>query len=1038
VLKIFHSSDYAWLRAQLIAGESAALSHAQDPFERTTIWLASNADEWELRRGFADTLGIAANLDFAPLAEGLWATANELLGLNSRSPFSAQSLKPLIFEVFEERALSKAKLWNWLPPLQSQRLVVAAKTAEYFSRYVTYRQASLAHWGKDKTKDEADGATKEETKDESWQKDLWLALGKKLPQIAKQHPFELLEKLPRQAGGSSSISSLKRFHLFNPVTIAPLYERALLALSKTCDVFVYFLNPSPLNWHDRSDDLPRLLAALGAERRYSFERISDWVATGNASEFVHYEEPIVEPSAEPTVEPSAEPASSFLAFMRAQVFSLSSTELKVGVIADEMPLTADLMVHSCAGIAEQLIVVKKRIEALLLGSPNFRLSDALVLLPRNANYQEAVKLLPWVWQDGLVNPLPYRLAGVAQVVEDPLIDAWLQMLALLESGFEIDVMMRWLGSPAVLKRLDISEADLDRLQSWLLASGVRRHLESDTGHSWAQAIEWLFLRYCSEPDNADPNDLMLFGLDLELLGKLVKELTDFQRATGPLLAVKDCAGWVSYFQECFDSLVYYPDCDIESAAVVRELIASLSVLDSIAQFDFETAKTWLLSDNSASEYLSQRATLQRSSTLTVAPLGALRGQRFKHIFILGLEQIPLIVAGEQQDLMVHSPARGDPSTRESDLCAVLDAILAAQSCVELTYLGKDPTTKAPLAEPMLIALLERCAQDVGLRLNKHAGVDDDAVAFVAPVNAPLPQRSLQITEVMVENQDEKISRLLDLTNPLAHYLKRHLGLRIFDDSQELDAQEPFELSGIDLWRRRADLLESPKAALRRSLPQANFGRLTALRADTDVNFCRVIEQSFGAGTLIEVTPSEIRWSGIIRSLIDYALGDTAGKTRIVICQSKAIRVGERQGENDVPEVSVANRLAEVLDAMRTQFIEAPFVFGRDIATDFFTKLYAPTKEHPRRFWQMSQGEAQAFVGGIFAKLAWNAPDGTHAHDLLWHNQPNLDMPELMQVWLEQLAMQLHSLGLPVYIHDSVSLLEWVAPVGATAEGEEDE
>jgi exonuclease V gamma subunit len=1024
VLKIFHSSDYAWLRAQLIAGESAALSHAQDPFERTTIWLASNADEWELRRGFADSVGIAANLDFAPVAEGLWATANELLALNARSPFSAQSLKPLIFEVFEEQALSKAKLWNWLPPLQSQRLVVAAKTAEHFSRYVTYRQSLLARWGSKETE--------QATKDESWQKELWLALGKKLPQIAKQHPFELLEKLPRQFVSSSSMSSPKRVHLFNPVTIAPLYERALLALSKTYDVFVYFLNPSPLNWHDRSDDLPRLLAALGAERRYTFERISDWVATGNASEVVYYQEP----SARPIVEPSFEPASSFLAFVRGQVFSLSSTELKIGVIADEMPLSSDLMAHSCSGIAEQLIVVKKRIETLLLESPSFRLSDALVLLPRNANYQEAVKLLPWVWQEGLVNPLPYRLAGIAHVVEDQLIDAWLKMLALLESGFEIDVMMRWLRSPAVLKRLDISESDLHRLQAWLLASGVRRYLESDTGHSWAQAVEWLFLRYCGEPDTADPNDLMLFGLDLELLGKLVKELTDFQRATGQLLAVKDFAGWVSYFQECFDSLVYYPDCDIESAAVVRELIASLSVLDSIAQFDFETAKTWLLSDNSTSEYLSQRATLQRSSTLTVAPLGALRGQRFKHIFILGVEQIPLIVAGEQQDLMVQSPARGDPSTREGDLCAVLDAILAAQDCVELTYLGKDPTTKAPLAEPMLIALLERCAKDVGLRLNKHAGFDEDAQALAAPVNATWPRRNLQITEVLLENEAEKILRLLDLTNPLAHYLKRYLGLRIFDDSHELDAQEPFELSGIDLWRRRADLLERPRAALRRSLPQANFGRLTVLRADIDVNFCRIIEQSFGAGTLIVVAPSEIRWSGIIRSLIDYALGDNAGKTRIVICQSKAIRVGERHGENDVPQVNVANRLAQVLDAMRMQFIEAPFVFGRDAATDFFTKLYTPTKEDPRRFWQMSQGEAQAFVGGIFAKLAWNAPDGTHAHDLLWHNQPNLDMPELMQLWLEQLAMQLHELVLPVYINDSVSLLEWVAPVASTADGED--
>jgi hypothetical protein len=205
-----------------------------------------------------------------------------------------------------------------------------------------------------------------------------------------------------------------------------------------------------------------------------------------------------------------------------------------------------------------------------------------------------------------------------------------------------------------------------------------------------------------------------------------------------------------------------------------------------------------------------------------------------------------------------------------------------------------------------------------------------------------------------------------------------------------------------------------------------------------VNLCRVVEQSLGAGALIDVRPSEIRWSGIVRCLIDFAIGENAGKTRIVICQSEAIRVGEHQSENFAPEIDAANRLAVVLDAMRTQFIEAPFVFGRDAATDFFAKLYAFNKERPMRFWQMPHGEAQAFVGSIFAKLAWKSPDGTHPHDLLWRNQPYNEMPELMQLWLEKFAMQLHEIGLPVYINDSVSLIEWVAPVAAAAEGEDDE
>jgi hypothetical protein len=236
------------------------------------------------------------------------------------------------------------------------------------------------------------------------------------------------------------------------------------------------------------------------------------------------------------------------------------------------------------------------------------------------------------------------------------------------------------------------------------------------------------------------------------------------------------------------------------------------------------------------------------------------------------------------------------------------------------------------------------------------------------------------------------------------------------------------------------LLGHSSAQLRRDLPQANFGQLVAQKADRDINVCRTVHDSIADSTLAEISPSEIRWSGIVRALIEYCLGPSAGETRVVICQSEFIRIGnestltvEKAEDKFSPE-----RLVDLLNESRNSFISAPFVFGRDAATNFFIKLYSPTKTYPNRFWLMPDAQAREFIESVFSTISWVAPDGAHSHDLLWSHEPCHDMPDLMRKWLFEFAIRLHDIALPIYIDDAIALIPWVAAEPSNAESDEDE
>ena len=990
-LTILHSNRYDWLLKELVQREQSALSLTRDPFENSTVWITSAADEWEIRRSIADSVGICANLIVEPLAKGLWRSSSELLGsIASQSPFYPQALQPLIFSAvedkfeaqFETQMNSATDEWGWLPKEQSQRLLIAHHIAKIFSRYVTYRQDWLSAWQSNNEPPEL--ACLAQSK---WQGQLWRYLADRISLTQLAHPLSRLNQLSRGLGDGAlrNSKSVPRFHVFNSIVLAPMYREALRELSRVFDVSVYFFNPSPNNWHDRSDDLPLLLASLGGQRRQAFKALNDWIESDGASEIAFYE------SGGTKSADHSEPEANTNALAAIQS-SLNSLQLPSS-IADKIPQSS-IVIYSCDGVAQSLLSVRQSIEALLVSDPTIKISDCLVLLPRTREYQSSVQLLGWLWGGRLA----YRLADIALPTPDALSGAWLELLALIDSDFEVDRVQNWLNLDVVKLRLGIGEEEHLLWRRWLSASGVKRGVLSadlstdlganqfskgDDGHDWQSAVNWLLLRYAGYQTEQDPEELILAGLELASIGVLVHELEALSTLSRQIKNKRSWQQWREVLVAAFGQLIVFDSIDPMAEARVREQIRILgeaptdnlmSQVRDVRLIDFNTIKVWFQTSELVADEVS-RTPAQRSPVLTVATLGALRAQAFKAIFVLGLEALPAPIVNNHDDLMATVPRAGDASLRDADTGALLDAILAAQCHLEFFYVGVDASNRERLGDPLLVSMIEASVREQSLVVDRRISTAlsirySSNPSQDALINQMIRRNALEIVDAQtlpIQGSEEFKQCLKFIENPLRTYLKKYIGVETFDDDERIEGELPFDLSALDLWQRRTDLLNKPSAALRRNFVQGNFGALEALPADNDIEQIRDIQAQRPEGIVISSVKS-LRWELAISVLIDLAVSDS--KSACLIAPDKSLLVDQ-----------IANKqvfINGLLD-LRRQYFNAPFAFGKSTAWGYFKKIF---------------GNATAPE-----KPVWDEDDAKNAQVILWSQQEMIEISDEFSNWL---------------------------------------
>ncbi len=851
-----------------------------DPFEAETVVVQNPGMARWLALGIAERSGVAANLEFPLLATFVWRIyETQFDDLPDHSPLDREillwRLMALLPEQLEDPAYAPLRHYLQGADEALRRYQLAQRIADLFDQYLVFRAERVLAW--------------EAGEEDHWQARLWrtLCAGGRL-----RHRARLFAEFGERArAGTLRRGELPaRVSLFGLTAIPPAYVEVLRAMAEVIDVHLFVLNPSLDYWGDIVDERTR--ARLSRQRaRLGRPGEAEYLNVGNpllaslgkqGRDFVDLLHAGEDENSEYYVPPDR---LDLLGLLQLDILMLQTR----GDGVDEQPPLplehgdSSVQVHSAHSRMREVQVLHDRLLALIEEGDGLTPRDIVVMAPdidAYAPYVEAVF--------GAAPPsrrIPWSIADRHAADESPLAATLLALLALPQSRLTVSEVLALLEDAAVMRRLGLDDAGLERVRRWVREANIRWGLDADMradlglpaedAASWAFGLRRLLLGYAMPPDGeslfADiapyPDIEGGEARDLGLLADFIERLAVWRER---LAQPRDAAAWADTLSALLDDFFLPDEGEANFLQQVREALAALREHCKEAGFA-ETVDLAVVRDHLRGRLEDARAGQAfldgRVSFCNMVPM---RSIPFRVVCLLGMNDgdYPRNQRPLGFDLMAEQPKRGDRSRREDDRYLFLEALLSAREVLYLSYVGRDIRSNAERVPSVLLGeLLEtiergfrapdggkvlpqivtehplqpfspRYFEDGGrlfsyaaewLSETKHGGIG----AFLdRPLPEPeeAPWRELELDELAGF-----------LSHPARHLLERRLGVNLREYDERIEDTEPFALDSLGVWQLKdralaLTLAGRDAAGFERlalaggSLPSAGFGAQAFARA----------------------------------------------------------------------------------------------------------------------------------------------------------------------------------------------------------------
>jgi exodeoxyribonuclease V gamma subunit len=833
MLSLYHASDLESL------GELATTLLAtpmSDPFAPALVVVPSQGMGRWLTLELARKQGIAMQVDVQLPAKFVWDLSRLVLGqLPEQSAFSPSSLSWRLYDwLCELEHLEQApRLAHYLDGGdERRRLSLAVKIADVFDQYLLYRDDWLAAWER--------GELLDLGPDEAWQALLW----RELTKDGHPHRARLLEELLARLYDPEPISGLpERVTMFGISSLPPHHMRVLEGLARHTDVILFALNPCRESWGEIRDirELARqpelspdewyldvgnpLLASLGKQGRDFFDSLLSVASAEGGQEIGLYSED-----------------EDLHDYSLLQALQNDILRLRTRQPDEYLQLREDdrsLELHVAHSPLREVEILHDQLLARFAAEPNLSPDQVVVLTPdieRYAPYIEAV----FAPREG-VPRIPFSLADRSMRAEIPLIEAFLNLLALPESRFAAEEIIAWLEQPSIARRAGIESEDLPLLRDWLRSAGVRwgrdaKHREqlglpADAAFTWRQGLDRLLLGFAAPPQLAGQYAPLLGdswpldaieGARAQLLGRLCAFVERLAALAQNLQRPRSLNEWAETLQELIDLLFDEREAGetllllSKACAALQEQATASGVTRPIELALIRQQLTAALEQGSAaSGFLTGAVTF-----CTMVPM---RSLPFQLVCLLGLDDgaLPRRTPAAGFDLISRQPRRGDRARRLDDRYLLLETLLSARHGLYLSYVGRDPRSNAELPPSVLVSelldVVDLTATYNGAKASEHIThlhplqpfspanfAGDRHAGFAAPwhraaqrlsepVAAPAPFAS-RLAEPDKDWLSIEPSQLIHcFKHPARFLLEQRLGLRLADSEEVLAGDEPFSV-----------------------------------------------------------------------------------------------------------------------------------------------------------------------------------------------------------------------------------------------------
>ena len=409
------------------------------------------------------------------------------------------------------------------------------------------------------------------------------------------------------------------------------------------------------------------------------------------------------------------------------------------------PADRSLEIHACHGRARQVEVLRDAVLHLLAEDPTLEPRDVIVMCPDIETFAPLVHATfgaaaPTDDEDedspdaaaGRPPDLRVRLADRSLRQTNPVLGVVAELLDLAHARVTASQVLDLAGRDPVRRRFRLDDDDLVRLEEWVTASGVRWGLDADHREpfgledlrqgTWDQGVARVLVGVTMTEDDRRlvgdvlPLDDVESGA-IDLAGRFAELVDRLAAALGELGAPKGVGAWAAAIAEAADLLTATAGRDAWQRAELGR------ILDDIVSEAGEGGATLALAEVRAllAERLGGRPTRAnfRTGHLTVCTLVPMRSVPHRVVCLLGLDDaiFPRRAPRDGDDRLLDEPRVGERDPRAEDRQLLLDALMAAQERLVITYTGNDERTNAarPPAVPVgeLLDVVDRTVRTAG-------------------------------------------------------------------------------------------------------------------------------------------------------------------------------------------------------------------------------------------------------------------------------------------------------------------------------------
>lgn len=757
--------------------------------------------------------GIASNLHFEFPMKLMWQLYKSVLQFLEHDVIVSKKefVQFQLFDLLQTEFANHKTIQGYLhtKTVQNEQLKkwqLSATLASLFDEYELFRTSEL------------DAKIDEETQQGDWQFQLFKQIKAQNKNRKFRHELqnELIQKLR-----TNSVSLLfKRLFIYGIPTLPESTIRALLLLSKHCEVHFFQLTPTPNeNWPqlDEQFNQHELLEILSQEGREQ----ASWINRILNEEKLKYEE-------KECFKPIK--AENLLTALQKSLFEAKLTPQKN--LADN-----DNSVLFTSHYSAQREVETLRdylITAFETQKDDLKPGDILVM---GSDINRYAPFVDYYFNETVQGgTIPFTIADTKISSEDDALQSVIDLIALLKSPFKRSELLNWLSKEPVRIKAEFEASDLAKCKNWLEQLNIRWGLNSEQkdadwgDFSFNTGREKLFntLFYFPSSTELKGNQLLPFsintGEELRIWSSFESIMRKLEMYQNLIQTEKTVQEWVDLLTELVNDFIFVPD-----YSVVYKKLSDLNIISKEASpktpisLDlFETFFTRYFDSQSVGSGFLQ-------GKVTFSAMVPLRSIPFKYVCLLGLNdgQFPGKKIRSSFDWIALKPKPGDRDRKTDDYYLLLESILSARKQLYLSYLGRSLKDDSQIpASPIVTSLMETLQKlsskeiyKMEHRLYSHsisyfdskekANTNFNSAAF------EILKSNLQTTEkAELEKEVVEIDSAFNLSlndflklweNPAAYFLDKQKNVSPFRIYEESSDDESFKLDGLETYLLKEDL-----------------------------------------------------------------------------------------------------------------------------------------------------------------------------------------------------------------------------------------